>query len=180
MTDYEDHWPGDGDVDAFVALTKDAVGAFKDGEASPAPKTIRAELSRLRSAIANLSPEAREEIGDRELKQWQSPRPEGTWFDDVYLRQATHIRDGDSALAVLEKSVAEDFQTKGDHDAAQRESLIARAALAFSIHGGGIEARYNSPFVVYVQHLFLDVGFGQADCPKAVWRFLVKNGGVLD
>ena len=176
MTDYEDHWPGDGDVDAFVALTKDAVGAFKDGESAP----IKDDLIRLRNAIEKLSPEAREEIGDRELRQWQDARPEGTWFDDDYLRHATHIRDGGSTLAGLEKSVAEDFETKGDHDAVQREALIARAAFAFSVHGGTIEAGVKSPFVKYVAHLFEDVGLGQADCPQSVRRFLTKNGGVLD
>ena len=188
MTEYEEHWPGarnadgeaDGDIEAFAALTKDVVGAFKDGEAAPSPKKIRAELGRLRSAIANLSPEAREEIGDRELKQWQDARLNETWFDDDYLRKATHIRDGDSALAGLEKSVAGEFQPKGDHDAVQREALIARAAFAFCVYGGKLKARVNSDFVAYVERLFEDVGLVQADCPKAVRRFLAKNGGVLD
>jgi len=176
MTDYEDHWPGDGDVDAFVALTKDAVGAFKDGESAP----IKDDLIRLRNAIEKLSPEAREEIGDRELRQWQGARPPETWIDADHLRKAAHIRDGDSALAGLEKSVAEDFETKGDHDAVQREYLIARAALTFSVYGGQLEAGVNCPFVKYVAHLFEDVGLGQADCPQAVRRFLTKNPGVLD
>jgi hypothetical protein len=179
---YKSLCPEGGDVDAFAALTRDAVAAFKDSMTPSAPKITRARMKSLRKVIAELEevPEALEELGNRELRQWQDARPEGTWFDDEWNRQARRIRDGGSALDVLKKAVAEDFEPKGDHDAAQRKYLIARAAYVFSVYGGSIEAKRESPFWNYIDRLLEDAGLGQADSFQAIQRFLAKNGGVLD
>jgi hypothetical protein len=120
-------------------------------------------MAGLRSAINKLSSEAREEIDSRELDQWQKARPPETWFDDKYRNKRGILENNGSALSLLEKSVAEDFKREEHRDAVKRKSLIASAAFVFTTHGGAIEERGNSPFVKYIQHLFIDVGMEQAD-----------------
>jgi hypothetical protein len=180
MSEYLEYWPKGGDKAAFISATEAAVRRFMENEAPSPPKKINAELDRLRSAIKNLSSETREEISSRELSQWQNARPDGTWFDDQYIKKNIKLRSGAAALDSLEILTAEKFERTDDRDAVKRKFLIASAAFTFTNHGGKIEAGGGSLFVKYLQHLFTDVGMEHADFSKAVRDFVHKNGGVLD
>jgi hypothetical protein len=177
---YKELCPRKDGVLSFISSTETVVARFKESDEPLPPRKINSELGRLRTAVSKLSSETREEIGSRELLQWQYARPNERWFDDEYFRKGKLIKDNGSALDLLEKLVADDFKRKDDRDAVKRVNLISGAAFIFTTHGGKIEAGRNSPFVKYLDFLFLDVGMEQADVPKAVRDFVKKNSGVLD
>ncbi len=180
MNDYIDAWPGGISQKWFAEASEKIVQSFKAAKTPIPPREINRELDRVRSAILNLSPEGRTVLASREIDQWQTSRPKGTWFDSEYLEQQRKINNGGSSIDVLEDIVADNFRRNKQINAIKRRDMIARAAFVFTCCGGKLEARVKGPFVGYIEHLFTDVGLEAADCPKAVRDFLAENTGVRD
>ena len=180
MNDYTEFCPNGSSGEWFNEASKEIINSFVSGKTPPPTRDIERELKRVRSALKNLSTEARAELISREITLWQNDRPEGTWFDDAYLEQRLKLRDDGSAVNRLETIVEAKFRRDKQRTAIKRRDLIAKAAFIFSSVGGTIAAAVNSPFVDYLQRLFLDAGLESADCSKAVRDFLAENDGVLD
>jgi hypothetical protein len=180
VSDYDEFWPGVGNLWIFTTSTEEVITRYKEREDPLPPRKIEAELNHLRVSLKKLSSETRKEINDRELSQWQNIRHDGAIYDEGYFKKQRLIEGKGSALILLENSVADKFEREYDRDAIKRKDLIAQAALVFSVCGGKIKAGAKSDFVKYIQHLLFDIGLEKADCPKAVRDFIEKHPGVLD
>lgn len=177
MSEYTEYWPGGGEVEKFVAATEDAVARFKGRPEPLSPRKINAELSRLRSALENLSPETRAHILSYEIVPQHEAAPQENFsFVTMFDRFNGVVGEG-SCVERLEKIVANKFSSRTQRDAIKRRDLIFQAGFIYKAHGGKVEAREKSPFVKYLQHLFGDVGMENADVPKAV-RDLISKGGT--
>ena len=173
--DYSEFCPDkDEDIELFSRMSADIVASYQ-GDPPPA-RDVEAELRQLRGAIGKLSPFTREVIEQAEIYETQTP---GVW-DEAWRKEHIRVRDGGGALHILERLLEGEYEPEESSSRGLgRAYLIMKAVLVYSAFGGVISAAVNAPFHDYTQRIFLDCGLDEADCGKAIARFLERNPGVL-